>query len=286
MKQGQIIDGKAIAAQIKEEMRVKVDELVKKGITPGLAVILVGNDPASETYVRGKIRDCGEVGIHSELIRLAKETNEEELLAEVERLNRDASIDGILVQLPLPNHISEDRIIAAIHPEKDVDCFHPENVGRLVTGLPTLLPCTPHGIIEMLKRTEIDIAGKHAVVVGRSNIVGKPVSFLLQQHHATVTMCHSRSHDLASYTRDADILIAAVGKTRIITADYIKPGAVVIDVGMNRDENGKLAGDVDFAQAEKVASYITPVPGGVGPMTRAMLLYNTCKAATNNTIKG
>ncbi|SFS93119.1 bifunctional methylenetetrahydrofolate dehydrogenase/methenyltetrahydrofolate cyclohydrolase FolD [Marininema halotolerans] len=281
MNRGQIIDGKAIAAQVKSEVRSTVGDLAKQGITPGLAVVLVGNDPASETYVRGKIRDCEEVGIHSELIRLPAESTEEELLAVVAQLNDEASIHGILVQLPLPSHIPEERIIAAICPEKDVDCFHPMNVGRLATGLPTLLPCTPHGIIEMLKRTGIEIAGKHAVVVGRSNIVGKPISFLLQQHHATVTMCHSRSGDLASYTREADILVAAVGKTRIITADMIKPGAVVIDVGMNRDENGKLAGDVDFTEAKKVASYITPVPGGVGPMTRAMLLVNACNAAAS-----
>ncbi|MFC4078219.1 bifunctional methylenetetrahydrofolate dehydrogenase/methenyltetrahydrofolate cyclohydrolase FolD [Salinithrix halophila] len=274
-----MLDGKAIAAQIKNEMKQQAGDLAQGGVRPGLAVVLVGNNPASEAYVRGKVRDCEEVGIYSELIRLPEEISEEELLAEVERLNGNPAIHGLLVQLPLPDHISSDRVIAAIRPEKDVDSFHPLNVGRLATGLPSLLPCTPHGIIEMLKRTGISLAGKHAVVVGRSNIVGKPVSLLLQKENATVTMCHSRTRDLASHTRQADILIAAVGRLHLIKAEHVKPGAIVIDVGMNRNEEGKLTGDVDFESVCPLTSYITPVPGGVGPMTRAMLLVNTCKAA-------
>ncbi|PTX53929.1 methylenetetrahydrofolate dehydrogenase (NADP+)/methenyltetrahydrofolate cyclohydrolase [Melghirimyces profundicolus] len=282
MEQGQLIDGKAIAEQVKRELKEEVEEWTgKSGKRPGLAVILVGNDPASESYVRGKVRDCEQVGIHSELIRKPETIGEEELLSEIRRLNEDEGTQGILVQLPLPDHLNPERVISEIRPEKDVDGFHPLNAGRLVTGLDSLLPCTPHGILEMLKRSRISVSGKHAVVVGRSNIVGKPVSLLLQRENATVTMCHSRTADLAFHTRQADILVAAVGRLHTITRDHVKPGVVVIDVGMNRTPEGKLAGDVDFESVRPVASHITPVPGGVGPMTRAMLLYNTIQAAKN-----
>lgn len=280
MKRGNLIDGKGIAGQIKDELKDEIQAWsAESGRRPGLAVILVGEDPASRTYVRGKVQDCEQVGIYSRLIRKPDTIEEEELLFEIHRLNEDPAMDGILVQLPLPDHISSDRIISEIRPEKDVDGFHPINAGRLSTGLKSLLPCTPHGILQMLKRTGISIAGKHAVVVGRSNIVGKPVSLLLQKEDATVTMCHSRTQDLAHYTQQADILVAAVGRLQFITAEHVKPGAVVIDVGMNRTPEGKLAGDVDFESVREQASFITPVPGGVGPMTRAMLLYNTVQSA-------
>lgn len=280
VKRGNLIDGKAIAEQIKEELKGEIERwAASSGRRPGLAVILVGEDPASQTYVRGKVRDCEQVGIHSQLIRKPDSTEEEELLSEIRRLNEDPTMDGILVQLPLPRQISATRVISEIHPEKDVDGFHPLNAGGLATGLDSLLPCTPHGILQMLKRTGIPIAGKHAVVVGRSNIVGKPVSLLLQKENATVTMCHSRTEGLAHHTRQADILVAAVGRLHMITEEHVKPGAVVIDVGMNRTPEGKLAGDVDFDSVRDLASHITPVPGGVGPMTRAMLLYNTVLAA-------
>jgi methylenetetrahydrofolate dehydrogenase (NADP+)/methenyltetrahydrofolate cyclohydrolase len=274
-----IIDGKAVAASIRQELKEQVNRMKERGVHPGLAVILVGNDPASETYVRGKVRACGEVGIHSELIRLPETVSEEELLEHVHRLNEDARIHGILVQLPLPKHISEEKVIDAIVPEKDVDGFHPISVGNLVIGKPGFLPCTPHGIMELLRRYEIPLAGKHAVVIGRSNIVGKPVSLLLQRENATVTMCHSKTVDLPSVARQADILIAAVGKPRLVTREFVKPGAVVIDVGINRTPEGKLVGDVHFEEVREVASYITPVPGGVGPMTIAMLLVNTVQSA-------
>lgn len=280
MRRGNLIDGKGIAGQIKDELKDEIQAWsAESGRRPGLAVILVGEDPASRTYVRGKVQDCEQVGIYSRLIRKPDTIEEEELLFEIHRLNEDPAMDGILVQLPLPDHISSDRIISEIRPEKDVDGFHPINAGRLSTGLKSLLPCTPHGILQMLKRTGISIAGKHAVVVGRSNIVGKPVSLLLQKEDATVTMCHSRTQDLAHYTQQADILVAAVGRLQFITAEHVKPGAVVIDVGMNRTPEGKLAGDVDFESVREQASFITPVPGGVGPMTRAMLLYNTVQSA-------
>lgn len=283
VNRGNLIDGKGIAGQIKEELKDEVKKWsARSGRRPGLAVILVGEDPASRTYVRGKVRDCEQVGIQSELIQKPDTIGEEELLFEIHRLNEDPAVDGILVQLPLPGHISSDRIISEIRPEKDVDGFHPLNAGRLSTGLKSMLPCTPHGILQMLKRTGISIAGKHAVVVGRSNIVGKPVSLLLQKENATVTMCHSRTENLLHHTRQADILVAAVGRLHIITDEHVKPGAVVIDVGMNRTPEGKLAGDVAFASVREKASYITPVPGGVGPMTRAMLLYNTVQAAKGN----
>jgi methylenetetrahydrofolate dehydrogenase (NADP+)/methenyltetrahydrofolate cyclohydrolase len=274
-----LIDGKAVAASIRQELKEQVSRMKEQGVHPGLAVILVGNDPASETYVRGKVRACGEVGIHSKLIRLPESVSEQELLEHVQRLNGDDRIHGILVQLPLPKHISEEKVIDAIVPEKDVDGFHPLSVGNLVIGKPGFLPCTPHGIMELLRRYEIPLAGKHAVVIGRSNIVGKPVSLLLQRENATVTMCHSKTVDLPSVARQADILIAAVGKPHLVTREYVKPGAVVIDVGINRTPEGKLVGDVHFEEVREVASYITPVPGGVGPMTIAMLLVNTVQSA-------
>jgi methylenetetrahydrofolate dehydrogenase (NADP+)/methenyltetrahydrofolate cyclohydrolase len=274
-----IIDGKAIAAQIRGELKEEVAKLKENGITPGLTVILVGNNPASESYVRGKMRACEEVGIASQVIRMPESVSEEELLAKIRELNQAPDVDGILVQLPLPKQISELKVIATISYEKDVDGFHPESVGRMMIGLDTFLPCTPHGIMQLLSRSGISVAGKHAVVVGRSNIVGKPISMLLQRADATVTMCHSRTVDLPSFTRQADILIAAVGRAGLITAEHVKEGAVVIDVGINRTEEGKLVGDVDFASVEPKVSAITPVPGGVGPMTIAMLLYNTVQSA-------
>ncbi|TCS96381.1 bifunctional methylenetetrahydrofolate dehydrogenase/methenyltetrahydrofolate cyclohydrolase FolD [Hazenella coriacea] len=275
----QVIDGKAIAQQVRNELKQEVTHIQGQGIIPGLAVVLVGNHPASESYVRGKIRASAEVGIHSELIRLSEEISEKELLDQVRKLNADPSIHGILIQLPLPKQIDPSRVIATISPEKDVDGFTPINVGNLVIGEEAYLPCTPAGIMEMLKRKQIDVAGKYAVVVGRSNIVGKPMALLLQQANATVTMCHSRTVDLASYTRQADIIIAAVGKVDLIKPEHVKSGAVVIDVGMNRNAEGKLCGDVDFANVAPLTSAITPVPGGVGPMTIAMLLHNTVKSA-------
>lgn len=246
---------------------------------PGLAVVLVGEDPASQVYVRNKEKACHDLGFYSEVHRLPSDTSEEDLLALVDKLNRQMSINGILVQLPLPGHIDEKKVINAIAVEKDVDGFHPVNVGNLVIGDDSLLPCTPAGVIEMIKRTGIEIAGKHAVVIGRSNIVGKPVSLLLQRENATVSMCHSRTSNMKEIARQADILVVAIGRANFIDASYIKEGAVVIDVGMNRLENGKLAGDVDFASASEVSGPITPVPGGVGPMTITMLMQNTLLSA-------
>lgn len=274
-----IIDGKAISAAMREEIKADVAALHEKGIAPGLAVIIVGNDPASEVYVKNKGKACEEVGIYSEIIALPEQTSESELLARIDELNKRSDISGILVQLPLPRHISEKAVTERIIPEKDVDAFSDENVGKITVGSPRFLPCTPAGVMEMLCREKIDISGKECVVVGRSNIVGKPMALLLLAENGTVTVCHSRTRDLASHTRRADILVAAVGKPKFITGDMIKAGAVVIDVGINRDESGKLCGDVDFASAERVASAITPVPGGVGPMTIAMLLKNTVTAA-------
>jgi methylenetetrahydrofolate dehydrogenase (NADP+) / methenyltetrahydrofolate cyclohydrolase len=277
---GQLIDGKAMAEDVKRDLSGRIERLKSEAdIQPGLAVILVGNDSASETYVRGKIRDCHQVGIRSELIRLPEDTSEETLLEEIDRLNEDPSFHGILVQLPLPRQISAERVIHRIRPEKDVDGFHPVNVGRMVIGQESFLPCTPYGIMEMLRRAGIPVAGKHAVVVGRSNIVGKPIAMLLQQANATVTMCHSRTEDLPSHTRRADILVVAVGKAHVIGAEHVRPGAVVIDVGINRTPEGRLTGDVDLEAVRSIVSHITPVPGGVGPMTRAMLLVNTVQAA-------
>ncbi|WP_153732917.1 bifunctional methylenetetrahydrofolate dehydrogenase/methenyltetrahydrofolate cyclohydrolase [Sporosarcina obsidiansis] len=276
-----IIDGKAIGQEIRKELKVQVASLVKQGYQPGLAVILVGENPASQTYVKNKEKSSIEAGMKSELIKLPETVSEEELLKEVERLNQDDSIDGILVQLPLPKHIDENKVIRAIDPDKDVDGFHPMNVGKMLIGQQTFLPCTPYGIMQLLERSGVEIAGKHAVIIGRSNIVGKPMGQLLLQKDATVTYCHSRTNDLKKFTQQADILIVAIGMAKFITGDFIKEGAVVIDVGMNRDENGKLCGDVDYESAEQVASAITPVPGGVGPMTITMLLKNTVESAEN-----
>ncbi|MDD1368281.1 bifunctional methylenetetrahydrofolate dehydrogenase/methenyltetrahydrofolate cyclohydrolase FolD [Bacillus sp. MHSD17] len=253
--------------------------LKEQGIVPGLAVILVGEDPASRSYVKGKEKGCEQVGIYSELIELPETITEERLLAEIDRLNGDDRINGILVQLPLPKHIEEKAIIERISPEKDVDGFHPISVGRMMTGQDTFLPCTPHGIVELVKETNLDISGKHVVVIGRSNIVGKPVGQLFLNENATVTYCHSKTKNMKELTKLADILIVAVGRPKMITADYMKEGAVVIDVGVNRLETGKLCGDVDFDNVLDVAGYITPVPKGVGPMTITMLLHNTVESA-------
>lgn len=274
-----IIDGKATSASIREEIKAETAALCEKGVRPGLAVIIVGEDPASKIYVRNKKKACEEVGFLSEEYALPESTTEKELTALIDRLNADNSIHGILVQSPLPKHLDEKRIVAGIVPEKDVDAFSEENVGKITLGTPRFLPCTPAGIMELLKRYNIETKGKHAVVVGRSNIVGKPMGLLLLGADCTVTTCHSRTVDLARYTREADILVAAVGRSKLIKGDMVKDGAVIIDVGMNRDENGKLTGDVDFEECEKKASYITPVPGGVGPMTITMLLINTLESA-------
>ncbi|MBU9712201.1 bifunctional methylenetetrahydrofolate dehydrogenase/methenyltetrahydrofolate cyclohydrolase FolD [Evansella tamaricis] len=274
-----IISGKELAKEKREQMKVEVDELKAKGVTPGLAVILIGDDPASQSYVRSKQKSCHEIGIHSELDTLPVTTSEEELLLKINALNNAEHIHGILVQLPLPDHISEEAVIEAIDPKKDVDGFHPINIGRMMTGQEAFLPCTPYGIVEMIKSKNISIEGKHVVVVGRSNIVGKPVGQLLLNENATVTYCHSRTKNMKEYTLNADILVVAVGKAHFLNAEYIKDGAVVIDVGVNRNDEGKLVGDVDFEQAKDVASYITPVPGGVGPMTITMLLHNTIISA-------
>ncbi len=273
------IDGKALAAKVKDQVRAEAAKLSRR---PGLAVVLVGDDPASQVYVRGKEKDCAECGIESFEHRLPAETTQEDLLALVRELNADSAVDGILVQLPLPGHLDEEQVINAIVPGKDVDCFHPFNVGRMVIGQPVFLPCTPAGVMEMLREYDIPVRGKRCVVLGRSNIVGKPMAMLLTQSDGTVTICHSRTEGLAEITREADILMSAVGRTRFVTADMVKDGAVVIDVAMNRDENGKLCGDVDFVPVEQKASCITPVPGGVGPMTRALLMRNILTAAQNH----
>lgn len=271
-----IIDGKQLSTALKEEMAQEVEMLAAQyGRRPCLMVIIVGNNPASQSYVRGKIKATEYVGIDGSLISLPEDCSEERLLAEIERLNSAPEVDGILVQLPLPEHISEDRVIDAISPEKDVDGFHATNVARLWLNQPCIVPCTPKGIIVMLDRAGVQIAGKKAVVVGRSNIVGKPVAKLLLDRNATVTIAHSRTENLKDVCREADILVAAVGRPLMLTADYIKPGAAVIDVGINRLESGKLVGDVDYEAAKEVAGAITPVPGGVGPMTITMLMRNT-----------
>ncbi len=275
----QIIDGKAIAQEVRLEWKVRADRLIARGITPGMAVIIVGNDPASKVYVANKVKACAELGLYSIHIELPENATEAELLAEIETLNRDPRIHGILVQLPLPKHLDAHRVIEAINPDKDVDGFHEKNVGALVTGETPFPSCTPYGVMVMLEKTGVQIEGKHAVVVGRSNIVGKPMALLLLHKNATVTICTSKTVDLARHTRDADILVAAVGKPNFITKDMVKPGAVVIDVGINRNSEGKLVGDVDFANVKEVAGYITPVPGGVGPMTITMLIANTVRAA-------
>lgn len=275
----EIINGKELAYELRMEMKTEVDQLKDQGITPHLTVVLVGDDPASKSYVNGKKRASAETGISSEIIELTAEVSEEELLETIQKLNLDPNVHGILVQLPLPDHIREQRVIEAIHPSKDVDGFHPINIGRMMTGKDTFLPCTPYGIITMIKSKNIQIEGKHVVVIGRSNIVGKPVGQLFLNEHATVTYCHSRTKDLKAFTTKADILIVAIGIPHAVGAEHIKNGAVVIDVGINRVEDGSLTGDVDFDQAKTKASYITPVPRGVGPMTIAMLLKNTIKAA-------
>lgn len=275
----ELIDGKKISQEIRKGLEKEVSELTAKGMKPGLAVILVGDNPASRTYVTSKQKSCRAIGMESVLIEYPADVSENELLEKIRELNADDSIHGILVQLPIPPHISETKVIETISPEKDVDGFHPINIGKMMTGQDTFLPCTPFGVMEMLKFIGVRTEGKHAVIIGRSNIVGKPMGQLLLNENATVTYCHSRTSDLKSFTKQADILVAAVGKAKMINADHIKEGAVVIDVGMNKDENGKLCGDVDFEDAKNRASYITPVPGGVGPMTITMLLYNTVKSA-------
>ncbi|HBN97344.1 MAG TPA: bifunctional methylenetetrahydrofolate dehydrogenase/methenyltetrahydrofolate cyclohydrolase FolD [Firmicutes bacterium] len=274
-----IIDGKGIAAEIRGDLAKQVAELTAQGKTPGLEVILVGDDPASTVYVRNKERACKEVGINSTVHRLPAETTREELLGLIERLNNDTAVHGILVQLPLPSHLDEDEVINAISPKKDVDGFHPINAGKLLIGDDdAFVACTPAGVLELVKRTEVPIKGQNVVIVGRSNIVGKPAAVLFLREHATVTVCHSRTKDVAEECRRADILIAAVGRPEMIKKDWVKPGAVVIDVGINRVD-GKLVGDVDFENVKEVAGAITPVPGGVGPMTIAMLLRATVESA-------
>ena len=274
----QLLDGKVMSAELREELALRVQGLKEKGVTPGLAVILVGDDPASQIYVKNKELGCQQVSIHSVTIRLPETASQAELEAPIDKMNADASIHGILVQLPLPQGLDEAAALARILPEKDVDGFHLLNAGRLFTGQQGVVACTPKGAMEMLHRTGIDLSGKEAVVVGRSNIVGKPMAMLLLQENATVTICHSRTANLAEHTRRADVLVAAVGKPRFITADMVKPGAVVIDVGINRVD-GKVVGDVEFDAVREVASWITPVPGGVGRMTITMLLANTIEAA-------
>jgi methylenetetrahydrofolate dehydrogenase (NADP+)/methenyltetrahydrofolate cyclohydrolase len=274
-----LIDGKAVAAKVRADIAQEVQTLKKLGVTPGLAVVIVGDDPASRNYVNNKKKACAEVGIYSEEYALPATTKQSELMQLVETLNRKKEIDGILVQSPLPNGLNEEAVVEAINPEKDVDAFHPSNVGRIMIGNYHFLPCTPAGVIELLHSEQIEISGKNCVVVGRSNIVGKPMAMLLLHQNGTVTICHSKTKNLTELCKSADILVAAVGKPNFITADMVKPGAVVIDVGINRNPQGKLCGDVDFASVEKIASYLTPVPGGVGPMTIAMLLKNTVTAA-------
>ena len=277
------IDGNALAAKVRDRIAAEVSALKARGVTPGLAVVLVGEDPASQVYVRNKVAACAKVGMHSVMHKLPAATTEAELLALIDSLNRDATIHGILVQLPLPKHIAEKKVLEAVAAHKDVDGFHAENVGALMIGEPRFVSCTPAGCMEMLRDIGMtDLRGKHAVVVGRSNIVGKPMAMLLLHANATVTICHSGTRDLAAQCRQADILVAAVGRPRFIKADMVKPGAVVIDVGINRlpeSEGGKLVGDVDFDAVNEVAGYLTPVPGGVGPMTITMLLQNTLVAA-------
>ena len=274
-----IIDGKGIAQEVRAEWKIRAEVLKARGITPGLAVIIVGEDPASKVYVGNKVKACAELGLHSEHIALPADTSETTLLAKIAELNANPAIHGFLVQLPLPKHINSNKVLLAISPNKDVDGFHPMNVGALVIGNTLFPPCTPCGAMKLLEKSGVSIEGKHAVVVGRSNIVGKPMALMLLQQNATVTICTSKTVDLARYTRDADILVVATGKPQMITGDMIKPGAAVIDVGINRLPNGKLVGDVDFDSAKEVAGWITPVPGGVGPMTITMLLANTVQAA-------
>ena len=275
----QVMDGKALAKKIKEQVAAEAAALPRR---PGLAVILVGENPASQVYVRGKEKDCEECGILNLGRKLPADTSEEELLGIIAQMNADPAVDGILVQLPLPKHIDEGKVLRAISPAKDVDCFHPENVGEMMVGDPICWPCTPFGVMELLREYGISAAGKHCVVLGRSNIVGKPMTLLLLRDNGTVTVCHSRTPDLKEQCLQADILVSAVGKTNLVTADMVKEGAVVVDVAMNRNEAGKLCGDVDYAAVAEKASYITPVPGGVGPMTRAILMKNVLAAAKDH----
>ena len=275
----QRIDGNALSQQLRTEVAARTAALKLRGITPGLAVVLVGDNPASQVYVRNKVKACEDSGLHSVLEKYPETLTESALLARIDALNRDNSIHGILVQLPLPAHIDAQKVIEAISPAKDVDGFHIASAGALMTGMPGFWPCTPYGCMKMLESIHYDLKGKHAVVIGRSNIVGKPMAMMLLQKNATVTICHSGTMDLKAMTLQADVIVAAVGKRNVLTADMVKPGAVVLDVGMNRNDEGKLCGDVDFAGVEQVASYITPVPGGVGPMTITMLLVNTLEAA-------
>lgn len=274
-----IIDGKAVSKAVRERVAAETEELKKKGVTPGLAVIIVGEDPASQVYVRNKEKACEEVGFYSEKFALPENTTQEELNALVQELNERKDINGILCQLPLPKHLDDKEVINLINPIKDVDAFHPVNVGAIMIGDYNFLPCTPAGVMELIHSTGVDVCGKKAVVIGRSNIVGKPMAMLLLHENATVEITHSRTQNLSEITAGADILVAAIGKAKFVTADMVKEGAVVIDVGMNRDENGKLCGDVDFEDVKDKCSYITPVPGGVGPMTISMLMQNTLTAA-------
>jgi methylenetetrahydrofolate dehydrogenase (NADP+) / methenyltetrahydrofolate cyclohydrolase len=275
----QLIDGNALGKRLREQAAQRVQELKAKGITPGLAVVLVGDDPASQVYVRNKVKACGDIGMHSMLERHSASMTEAQLLARVDALNQDPSIHGILVQLPLPKHMDAQRVIEAISPAKDVDGFHIASAGALMVGQDGFWPCTPYGCMKMLESIGYPLKGKHAVVIGRSNIVGKPMAIMLLQENATVTICHSATADLKAQTLQADVVVVAVGKRNVLTADMVKPGAVVLDVGMNRNDEGKLCGDVDFEGVKQVAGYITPVPGGVGPMTITMLLINTLEAA-------
>ena len=275
----QKIDGNALSQKLRAEVTLRTTALKAKGITPGLAVILVGENPASQVYVRNKVKACEDSGLHSILEKHPASLTEAALLNRIKALNQDTSIHGILVQLPLPEHIDAQKVIEAISPAKDVDGFHIASAGALMTGMPGFWPCTPYGCMKMLESIGYELKGKHAVVIGRSNIVGKPMALMLLQKNATVTICHSATPDLKAITLQADVIVAAVGKRNILTADMVKPGAVVLDVGMNRNEDGKLCGDIDFAGVEQVAGYITPVPGGVGPMTITMLLINTLEAA-------
>lgn len=274
-----LLNGKELAQKLQQEMTQEVIELKEKGLQPGLAVILVGEDPASQVYVRNKERAANNIGMYSVVYRLPETTSEADLIAKIEELNHDDKVHGILVQLPLPKHINEDLVLDTIDPAKDVDGFHPMNLGNLFAGKPTMIPCTPAGIMELIKLSGIDLAGKNAVIIGRSNIVGKPMAHLLLQANATVTICHSKTKDLPKVAKQADVLVVAIGRANFVTADFVKEGAVVIDVGINRDENNKLTGDVKFDEVAPLTSFITPVPGGVGPMTITMLMRQTIDAA-------
>lgn len=274
-----LLNGKELAQKLQQEMTQEVTELKEKGLQPGLAVILVGEDPASQVYVRNKERAANNIGMYSVVYRLPETTSEADLITKIEELNHDDKVHGILVQLPLPKHINEDLVLDTIDPAKDVDGFHPMNLGNLFAGKPTMIPCTPAGIMELIKLSGLDLAGKNAVIIGRSNIVGKPMAHLLLQANATVTICHSKTKDLPKVAKQADVLVVAIGLANFVTADFVKEGAVVIDVGINRDENNKLTGDVKFDEVAPLTSYITPVPGGVGPMTITMLMRQTIDAA-------